>query len=214
MKMVSKNQAINLLFDRPKEPIFKEKGENGVIFDVPQSFIAPRFQDVSTAVESRFGDDTSPRYNIPQGSRSPDITPFITGLARDAPFSLWVPKHSQIAGKLIKLLMDQKNVDDFLSVAAFVRDRINPQLFNYALSVVSIHRKDTRGVKIPNFAETFPDKFVDPKIIRQAREDLNVLPDSSRTPIVVPRDYTASDLDPEHKLWYFREDVGINLHHW
>jgi hypothetical protein len=24
-------------------------------------------------------------------------------------------------------------------------------------------------------------------------------------------DYTASDLEDEHKLWYFREDVGINL---
>jgi hypothetical protein len=24
-------------------------------------------------------------------------------------------------------------------------------------------------------------------------------------------DYTASDLEEEHRLWYFREDVGINL---
>lgn len=36
----------------------------------------------------------------------------------------------------------------------------------------------------------------------------------SRMPITIPRDYTASDLDPEHRLWYFREDLGINLHHW
>ena len=27
-------------------------------------------------------------------------------------------------------------------------------------------------------------------------------------------DYTASDLEEEHRLWYFREDMGINLHHW
>ncbi|XP_031638947.1 phenoloxidase 2-like, partial [Contarinia nasturtii] len=33
-------------------------------------------------------------------------------------------------------------------------------------------------------------------------------------PITVPKDYTASDLEPEHRLWYFREDIGINLHHW
>jgi len=25
---------------------------------------------------------------------------------------------------------------------------------------------------------------------------------------------TATDRDPEHKLAYFREDIGINLHHW
>ena len=28
------------------------------------------------------------------------------------------------------------------------------------------------------------------------------------------RDYTASDLDEEHRVAYFREDIGINLHHW
>lgn len=33
-------------------------------------------------------------------------------------------------------------------------------------------------------------------------------------PIIIPRDYTASDAEPEHRLAYFREDLGINLHHW
>lgn len=27
-------------------------------------------------------------------------------------------------------------------------------------------------------------------------------------------DYTASDLDEEHRVAYWREDNGINLHHW
>lgn len=35
-----------------------------------------------------------------------------------------------------------------------------------------------------------------------------------RTPIIIPRDYTATDLEEEHRLAYFREDVGVNLHHW
>lgn len=35
-----------------------------------------------------------------------------------------------------------------------------------------------------------------------------------QTPIEIPRDYTASDIDPEHRVAYFREDLGINLHHW
>lgn len=212
--MVSKKSALALLFDRPKEPIFKEKGDDGVIFDVPKSFIAERFQSVTMDLQSRFGDDTSPRVNIVQNGRVPDITQFTNGLARDAPFSLWVPRHSKIAGKLIELFMAQRTIDDLTSVAAYVRDRINPQLFNYALSVATLHRKDTKGVKVPTFVETFPDKFMDPKIIRQAREDVNVLPQGSRAPIVIPPNYTSSDLDPEQRLWYFREDVGINLHHW
>jgi hypothetical protein len=27
-------------------------------------------------------------------------------------------------------------------------------------------------------------------------------------------DYTATDLEEEHRVAYFREDLGINLHHW
>lgn len=211
--MVDKKTALTLLLDRPKEPIFKEKGEDGVMFDIPKSFIAPRFADVAKSVENRFGDDSSLRVNVKSGAK-PDINQFTKGLARDTPFSLWVPAHSKIAGRLVDLFMAQKTVDDLLSVAAYVRDRINPQLFNYALSVALLHRKDTKGIELPSFVETFPDKFVDPKVVSRAREDLSVLPQGSRAPIVIPTNYTASDLDPEHKLWYFREDVGTNLHHW
>lgn len=209
--MVDKKIALALLFDRPKEPIFTEKGENGMMFDVPDSFIVDRFSGVANVVVNRSG--TNPRIDISSGEL-PDTTQFTKGLARDSPFSLWVPRHSEIAAKLISLFMSQKTVDDLLSVAAYVRDRINPQLFNYAFSVVLLHREDTKGVKIPSFAETFPDKFVDPKIFPRAREDLNIMPQGTRSPIVIPKDFTASDLDPEHKLWYFREDVGANLHHW
>jgi len=39
-------------------------------------------------------------------------------------------------------------------------------------------------------------------------------PYNSKVPIEIPRDYTASDLDEEHRVAYWREDIGINLHHW
>jgi hypothetical protein len=35
-----------------------------------------------------------------------------------------------------------------------------------------------------------------------------------QTPIEIPQDYTASNLELEHRVAYFREDLGINLHHW
>jgi len=69
-------------------------------------------------------------------------------------------------------------------------------------------------MKLPSFVETFPDKFVEPRILRQAREEVAIVPQASRTPITIPSDFTASDKDPEHKLWYFREDLGMNSHHW
>ena len=33
-------------------------------------------------------------------------------------------------------------------------------------------------------------------------------------PIEIPLDFTATDADAEHRVAYWREDVGINLHHW
>lgn len=33
-------------------------------------------------------------------------------------------------------------------------------------------------------------------------------------PITIPQNYTASEVEPEQRVAYFREDIGINLHHW
>ncbi|KAL0818190.1 hypothetical protein ABMA28_008700 [Loxostege sticticalis] len=82
------------------------------------------------------------------------------------------------------------------------------------LSII-FYRRDTRNVKIPSFAETFPSKFLDSQVFSQAREMAAVVPQNiPRIPIIIPRDFTASDLESEHRLAYFREDIGINLHHW
>lgn len=206
--------ALSLLFDRPKEPIFMEKGRDGVIFEVPANYCAERFEGVAKQVMTRFGNETSPRVVIKHCSSVPDMAEFTKGLARDDSFSLLNLRHSKLAGNLISFFMGRPNIEDLLSSAAYVRDRINPQLFNYALSVALLHRKDTQGVKVPSLAETFPEKFICSRVIRQAREDLSTIPNGSRAPITMPTQMTASDRNPEQKLWYFREDIGANLHHW
>ncbi|KAG8238332.1 hypothetical protein J437_LFUL019370 [Ladona fulva] len=87
-------------------------------------------------------------------------------------------------------------------------------MFVYALSMAILHRPDTRDLQIPPLTEILPNKFVDATVFERAREDANVLNEGNRIPIEIPRDYTANDLDPEHRVAYFREDTGINLHHW
>lgn len=32
--------------------------------------------------------------------------------------------------------------------------------------------------------------------------------------VEVPFDNTGTNIDPEHLMAYFREDIGINSHHW
>ncbi|XP_053962369.1 phenoloxidase 2-like [Anastrepha ludens] len=200
-----------LLFDRPNEPIFMEKGQ-AAVFDVPDKFLTDRYRPISNEVQSRFGEKAEQRIPVRDIS-IPDLR-LPMSLPRDAQFSLFIPAHRRIAGRLIDIFMGVRSIEDLQSVAVYARDRLNPYLFNYALSVALLHRADTKGMDLPSFAQNFPDKFVDSRVFRQVREEATVVPEGSRMPITIPRDYTASDLEPEHRLWYFREDLGINLHHW
>ncbi|KAH8401002.1 hypothetical protein KR009_002361, partial [Drosophila setifemur] len=201
-----------LLFDHPTEPVFMDKGKRKTVFDVPDSFLTDRYRPISNEVQSRVGENVEQRVPVREIS-IPDLR-IPMSLGRDEQFSLFLPKHRRIAGRLIDIFMNMRSVDDLQSVAVYARDRVNPVLFNYALSVALLHRPDTQGLDLPSFSQTFPDRFIDSQVMRQLREESFVVNSGSRMPITIPRDYTASDLDPEHRLWYFREDLGINLHHW
>uniref|UniRef100_A0A1I8NVC5 tyrosinase n=1 Tax=Stomoxys calcitrans TaxID=35570 RepID=A0A1I8NVC5_STOCA len=207
-----KKNNLLLLFDRPSEPVFMEKGKTATVFDVPDKYLTERYRPIGSEVQTRFSDTAERRVPVRDISL-PDLR-IPMSLPRDEQFSLFVPRHRQIAGRLIDIFVGMRSIDDLLSVAVYARDRVNPFLFNYALSVALLHRRDTKGMDLPSFAQNFPEKYVDSKVFRKAREEVTVVPEGSRMPIIVPKDYTASDLEPEHRLWYFREDVGINLHHW
>lgn len=92
-----------------------------------------------------------------------------------------------------------RSIGDLQSVAVYARDRLNPYLFNYALSVAILHRPDTKELNIPLFAESFPEKFMDSKVFQRIREEATIVPVGQRMSVTIPRDYTASDLEPEHR---------------
>lgn len=73
-----------------------------------------------------------------------------------------------------------RNVDDLQSMAVFARDRVNPYMFNYCLSVALLHRPDTKDVDIPSFIQSFPDKYVDSRVFTKAREESTIVPTGSR----------------------------------
>lgn len=201
-----------LLFERPNEPIFTPKGKDNAVFEVPDNFLTEKYQPIGTEVQSRFGEDAGKRIPV-QNITQPDLR-LIMQLGRQENFSHFIPKHRKIAGRLIDIFMGARSIGDLQSIAAFARDRVNPQLFNYAMSVALLHRPDTKELDIPLFSGVFPDKFIDSRVFERAREEAAIVPAASRRPIIIPTDYTASDLEEEHRLWYFREDMGVNLHHW
>lgn len=73
-----------------------------------------------------------------------------------------------------------RTFDDFLSLAVYVRDRVNPTLFHYALSVAILHRKDTKDLEVPSLSENFPDKFMAKQVFAKAREVANVVTTGNR----------------------------------
>ncbi|KAL0818191.1 hypothetical protein ABMA28_008700 [Loxostege sticticalis] len=209
-------KSFELLFDRPNEPLITPKGDNNAIFQLTEQHLPQGYESNGIELNDRFGDDAGERIPLQNLSKVPQFR-VANQLPTDADFSLFLPKHQEMATEVIDVLMSvpDNQLQELLSTCVFCRTNLNPQLFNYCYSVALMHRRDTRNVKIPSFAETFPSKFLDSQVFSQAREMAAVVPQNiPRIPIIIPRDFTASDLESEHRLAYFREDIGINLHHW
>lgn len=138
---------------------------------------------MAVAVLDRFGEDADSKIPVKQISL-PDLSVPMQ-LDRHTPFSLFIPSHRKIAGRLIDIFIGMRTIEDFLSVAVYCRDRLNPNMFIYALSVAMLHRPDTKNLPIPSLAEVFPDKYVDSGIFSRAKEEANVVPAGSRVCIVI-----------------------------
>ncbi|CAG9791144.1 unnamed protein product [Diatraea saccharalis] len=209
--MGDKNNLL-LFFDRPTEPCFMQKGEEKAVFEVPDHYYPDKYKSLSSTLSNRFGSDAS--RTIPVRNISLPNLSLPMQLPYNDQFSLFVPQHRKMSGKLIDIFLNMRDVDDLMSICSYCQMRINPYMFNYCLSVALLHREDTKGLNIPTFVESFPDKFIDPKVFRRAREVTNVVTPDQRMPVVIPPSLTASDGEPEQRVAYFREDIGINLHHW
>ncbi|KAJ2942877.1 hypothetical protein O0L34_g15067 [Tuta absoluta] len=208
-------KSLQLLFDRPGESLITPKGDNKAIFQLSEQFLPEDYENNGLELNNRFGDEASEQIPLQSLPQVPQFN-LAKQLPQDADFSLFLPRHQEMAREVIDVLMNvpEEQLQQFLSTCAYSRVKLNPQLFNYCYSVALTHRRDTRQVPLPNFAETFPAKFMDSQVFQQARETAAVLQGTERTPIIIPRDYTATDLEDEHRLAYFREDIGVNLHHY
>lgn len=76
-----------------------------------------------------------------------------------------------------------KSFDDLLSLAVYCRDRVNSYMFVYALSVVMLHRPETRNLRLPSHVEMFPSLYMGPSVFSRAREEAEVVPVDSRVRI-------------------------------
>lgn len=117
---------IKLLFQRPNEPLFTVKDNGKAVFELPPDFYTERYQTIGATLSSRIGEDIERTIHL-RSIQHPNIE-FTKPIKMHGTFSLFNKMHQQIAGQLIKLLMDTPE-QDFISTAAFIKDRINPYLF-------------------------------------------------------------------------------------
>lgn len=181
-------------------------------FDLPDTFIADRYKDVAAQIAS-IGDRSKarPAKLDVDGFKEPNIEFAIKGLDRHSQFSIFIPEHRKIANHLIQLFLDCPTVTDLASLAVFCRDFLNPSLFIYSLTVTISYREDCKNFVLPYSTELFPDKFVDGRVFQRARQELQTAPEGSRVPVNIDLIDTASNLNNEDRVAYFREDLGINF---
>ncbi|XP_017475986.1 PREDICTED: phenoloxidase 2-like [Rhagoletis zephyria] len=214
MSSEQNKKALNLLFQNPLEPVFAARDDGKSILDVPDSFYTENYTEVKEDIQNRFGAEVDVKIPIRELKQKPNLE-FANALRKRQQFSLFYQPHRRIAGQLIQLLIEPPTEEDFISLAAFVKDRVNAFLFQYAFSVAVQHRKDTANFQVPVISEQFPQNFVEPSVFQDARAEGKLVTDpGSRRRIEIPPNFTASDREEEQRLSYFREDIGVNSHHW
>ncbi|XP_040154744.1 phenoloxidase 2-like [Anopheles arabiensis] len=209
--MTDANNILALL-QRPLEPTFLPKDDGKTVIDLPDEFLTDRYRPIGAELQSRFSNDAEQRIPV-RSVPMPDLS-FANGIDRRGAFSLFAPKHRDAAGALINLFLQQPDFATLMSVATYCRDRLNPVLFQYSLAVAVQHREDTKDVNIPSIVSLFPDQFVDPAVFPKLREEGAAVQQENRMVIDIPPNYTASDREDEQRMAYFREDIGVNMHHW
>ncbi|GFU41367.1 hemocyanin F chain [Trichonephila clavipes] len=133
-------------------------------------------------------------------------------LPKSVIFSAFNSVHLQEACELYQILYAARDLIDFQTLVQQAKQFVNEGLVMYAVYVAVLHRDDLVGVKLPPYQEQRPDLFIPAETIFQAiQEDKRRIDDQ---PIIVNSIETTTNLDPEYKLAYFREDIGINVHHY
>lgn len=123
---MSNLDAIRLLFQRPNEPLFTAKDNGKTVFELPPDFYTERYKSIGTSIGIRFGEDAE--RAIPLRSVQHPNLEFTRPIRMRGSFSLFNRQHQVIAGQLVEILL-QTPVDDLVSMAGYIKDRVNPYLF-------------------------------------------------------------------------------------
>ncbi|KAK3865004.1 hypothetical protein Pcinc_029357 [Petrolisthes cinctipes] len=197
-----------MLLEKPYEDVSRPRGRDRVGYDL------------TTAKPLRVTTRVSGPVNWVTVPERPDLTVQSLGRAttirKGGVFSFFVQQHRRAARDLCQLFMKSKDAEDLMQIAAWCKDRVNEGLFNYAFCFTIVHRKDLRSMRLPTVVEMFPNKFVPMEALTKAQVEVNRAPLDQKEPVIIDHgpDFATTTIKAEHRVSYWREDYGLNSHHW
>ncbi|XP_053640580.2 hemocyanin subunit [Cherax quadricarinatus] len=123
-------------------------------------------------------------------------------------FSLFNTRQREEALMLYDVLEHSKDWQTFISNAAYFRNRMNEGEFVYALYAAVTHSPLTKHIVLPPLYEVTPHLFTNSEVIQQAYHAK-----MTQTPGKFRSHFTGSKKNPEQRVAYFGEDIGLNTHH-
>ncbi|OXA38134.1 Phenoloxidase 2 [Folsomia candida] len=206
------------LLERIGEPLYvspRGQGKSQVVYSIPQDALEDYEANAMAYLRKTIpsGSDVSV-ITVNKTATPYDLTP-VQVIPRTAVFSYFSPVHQKAADALIKILSSkcQPNLEDYFNACTLCRDAVNPHLWVHAFLSTAIRREDMKGFIIPHLWEITPDLFFEARFLREAHKQ-SALPVEDRAVVEVPLVFTGFDTNPEHKVAYWREDVGVNSFHW
>ncbi|XP_054089973.1 phenoloxidase 2-like [Zeugodacus cucurbitae] len=109
-----------MLFQSPMEPINTCRANGKCIFELPDSHYMECDGGVKKMLQERYANSEYIRFTLNELPSKPDLS-FAAKLGMKQNFSLFNTQHKEIAGKLIRLLMEAEDLDHFLSLCVYIR---------------------------------------------------------------------------------------------
>ncbi|XP_034944756.1 LOW QUALITY PROTEIN: arylphorin subunit alpha [Chelonus insularis] len=145
-------------------------------------------------------------------------------LRRGALFSVFYEEHREELRILFKLFYTAKDFSTFYKTACWCRHYMNQGMFITALSTAVMYRPDCKYIVLPPMYEVYPHLFFDNEVIQEAHKYMmshgykQFSGEHGYDTYVIDYNSTASFMkyfmDPEYKLYYFTEDVGLNNYYY
>lgn len=135
----------------------------------------------------------------------------------DQVWTVMYERHLPYAMGLVRLFVFAKNWETYQHAVFWARQHVNKQLFIYAFTIANIFRDDMQGVVMPALYEIHPWSFFDGQTLEMAEHYKmhgfhHVKQLNNVYNVVMKSNYSNynGDMNYEHGLAYFLEDVGFN----